>query len=177
MLIRLLKTGLLAGFLTAIVYTAVQSVTVTPLILEAETYENAAPGHAGAHAGNPLLLVHGGAETEAAESHHGAGWAPADGLERTFFTFLANLVAAVGFALLLCAAMALRGRPVDARIGLVWGLAGFAAFSLAPALGLPPEVPGAAAGDLTARQTWWAATAAATAGGLALIALDRKSVV
>jgi cobalt transporter subunit CbtA len=177
-LLRLLKTGLLAGFLTAIVYTAVQSVTVTPLILEAETYENATPGHSHGAAVRPaagdavLILAHGHAEPAATSDHgdHGGGWAPADGAARLFFTFLANLVAGVGFALLLAAGMALRGKPVDARLGLLWGLAGFAACSLAPALGLPPEVPGAAVADLTARQTWWLATAAATAGGIALIA-------
>lgn len=39
--------------------------------------------------------------------------------------------------------------------GLLWGLAGCATFVLAPTLGLPPELPGTAAADLTLRQTWW----------------------
>ena len=53
---------------------------------------------------------------------------------------------------------------------MFWGLAGFAVFTLAPGLGLPPELPGMPAADLGARQVWWIATAAATAGGLALLA-------
>ena len=178
MLPRLLKTGLLAGFLTAIVYTLVQAVTVTPLILEAETYEQTREHHAALQsaAGNPtlLMLVHGGAAPGSGMDAETATWAPADGAERLFFTFLANLVMGIGFACALVAAMALRGRPVDARSGLLWGLAGFAVFTVAPALGLPPEVPGSAAADLTARQVWWAATAAATAGGLALIAFTPR---
>src|ERR687886_600876 len=81
----------------------------------------------------------------------------------------------VAFALILVALMALAGGPVDARRGALWGLAGFAAASFAPALGLPPELPGAAAADLTARQLWWLATVACTGTGLWLIARDRRS--
>src|SRR5262249_38283050 len=39
----------------------------------------------------------------------------------------------------------------------------------APAIGLPPELPGMSAADLAARQQWWLLTAAATAAGLGLI--------
>jgi len=37
---------------------------------------------------------------------------------------------AVGYALLLVACFSLSGRAVDGRRGVLWGLAGFAAFSL-----------------------------------------------
>jgi len=166
----MLKTGLVAGFLTAIVYTLVQAVTVTPLILEAETYEAAGPAdHRQAANGSAALVFVHQHEADGAA----APWAPADGIERTFYTFLANLVTGVGFALVLVAAMALRGRPVDMHSGLLWGAAGFAVFVFAPALGLPPEVPGAAAADLTARQLWWSGTVLATAAGLALSVFTR----
>ena len=56
---------------------------------------------------------------------------------------------------------------------MFWGLAGFAAFSLAPSLGLPPELPGAAAAGLAERQAWWLMTAALTALGLGVIAFAR----
>ena len=48
----------------------------------------------------------------------------------------------------------------------MWGMAGFATFTIAPALGLPPEVPGAMAAEIGARQIWWLSTAAATGVGL-----------
>ena len=48
----------------------------------------------------------------------------------------------------------------------MYGLAGFVTFFAAPALGLPPELPGTAAAELTARQEWWAMTALATGAGL-----------
>jgi cobalt transporter subunit CbtA len=43
-------------------------------------------------------------------------------------------------------------------------------FTAAPGLGLPPELPGMPVAELAARQTWWIATAAATAMGLCLLA-------
>jgi cobalt transporter subunit CbtA len=63
---------------------------------------------------------------------------------------------------------------IDARSGLAFGVAGFAAFSLAPALGLPPEIPGSGAAALADRQLWWAFAAAATAGGLGLLLLSGR---
>ena len=148
---RIFGAALIAGLVAGLLITLLQEIRVVPLILQAEAYETSAPA-----------TDHHQHEVEA--------WAPADGLERRLFTFLSNIVTAAGFGLLLTAAYALRGKPVDARTGLVWGLAGFCAFSIAPALGLPPDLPGMAGGDLQARQAWWVLTAAASAGGLALLA-------
>jgi cobalt transporter subunit CbtA len=67
-----------------------------------------------------------------------------------------------------------RGGAVSWREGLFWGLAGFATFTLAPGLGLPPELPGSEAAPLVGRQLWWLATTVATGGALALIAFTRR---
>jgi len=169
MLRQLVQTGLFAGFLTALIYSVVQAVTVTPLILEAEVYEVQTDGH-----GQSSGHVHEGGGAAAHDDATAAEpWAPEDGIERYGATFFANIVTAVGFAFVLGAAFLLRGREVDARAGLFWGLSGFAAFVLAPSLGLPPEVPGADAGPLEDRQLWFAGTVAATAIGLGLIAFQR----
>jgi cobalt transporter subunit CbtA len=160
MLLRMVQTGLFAGFLTALIYSVVQAVTVTPLIFEAEVYEQAGSGHI--H--GPVTQAPPPAAVEPVEP-----WEPSDGIERYGFTFLANIVTAVGFSFVMVAGFAVSGRPVDMRAGLWWGLAGYAVFALAPSLGLPPEVPGAAAAPLAARQTWWLATMAATAAGLGLL--------
>ncbi len=90
-------------------------------------------------------------------------------IERLFLTTLANVLTATGFALILVACFALAGRPVGGREGLLWGIGGFATVSLAPALGLPPEVPGAMAAELGARQGWWILCVVATAAGLWLL--------
>jgi cobalt transporter subunit CbtA len=41
---------------------------------------------------------------------------------------------------------------------------------LAPALGLPPELPGTESADLMARQIWWLSTVALTGVGLSMAA-------
>jgi cobalt transporter subunit CbtA len=154
-----------AGLLGGLLITAMQYVSVIPLILEAETFETAAAhDHDAGHATT--------GQTDAAVVEEEA-WAPADGLERALYTLATNVLMAIGFALLLAAGFALTGHG-GWRTGLYWGMAGFAAFMLAPAIGLPPEVPGAEAAPLVERQLWWLGTIAATAGGLALILLTRS---
>jgi cobalt transporter subunit CbtA len=160
----------LAGLVAGLAMTAMQYAGTVPLILKAETYENAAPAVAAPH-------DHGSASGDATNVHpheHDAeAWAPAEGLQRSAFTALANIVTAVGFAVLLVTASEYAGGLTGWRHGVFWGLAGFAVFTLAPGLGLPPELPGMPAADLDARQVWWAGTTAATAAGLALLAFTR----
>jgi cobalt transporter subunit CbtA len=127
-------------------------VRLTPLILEAEKYENAGAGHTHDH-GTPATITHA-AEEEA--------WAP-QGTGRTAYAFLASIVAGAGFAAILAGVSLLSGVRITPRNGLLWGLAGFLAVHLAPAASLPPELPGMPAGDLLARQIWWVGTIVATA--------------
>ena len=82
-------------------------------------------------------------------------------------------IGGLGFGFLLAGCFALYGGKVDVRRGLLWGLAGYAVFALAPALGLPPEAPGAAAAELFPRQSWWLGAVTATALGLALLIFAR----
>lgn len=181
MTFRIFTVALLAGLAGGLVVSAMQHFTTTPIILHAEQYESgsAAGGHASLNldarglGGAKLFLAH--ATGEHAQGDGAAPWAPEDGIERTLYTVLANVLTGMGFALVLTAAMYMRGRPVDGRQGVVWGLAGFAIVSLAPSLGLPPEVPGAVAAELNARQIWWALCAVSTAAGLALMFLGNKS--
>jgi cobalt transporter subunit CbtA len=153
-----------AGLVVCVVVSAIQVFTTEPLILHAEQFEGAAAEGGDHHD-----------DAAAGDHHHGdaEAWGPADGFERTAFTVVANLVVGVAVALVLLALMVLRGEPIDARTGLLWGAAGFVAASLMPALGLPPELPGTPAGDLIDRQLWWVATAFASAAGIALIVFGR----
>jgi cobalt transporter subunit CbtA len=156
MLGRMLAVALAAGIVAGLAISAVQSFTTTPLILAAEAYEEAALGD---------------------HDHAHGAWTPEDGLERTFFTVVANVITGAGFGLLLVAAFAVYGKGVGARRGVLWGAAGFAVFALSPSLGLPPEVPGTAAADLAVRQVWWAFAAACTALGLGLLAFGRRAIL
>ncbi len=147
-----LWTGLLAGLLL----TAIQQIQVIPALLKAEVYEQ-----------NATVVP------DAGTSHEHSAWQPENGWERTFFTTVANISLGVGFALLMGAIMHLRTRPDNWRIGLLWGLAGYLTFFVAPSLGLPPEVPGTEAANLEDRQTWWLITVLDTGFGLWLLAFAK----
>jgi cobalt transporter subunit CbtA len=166
---RIVFVAALAGLGSGLAMTALQTVGTVPLILKAEVYEKA-----GEAAPAPSPHAHGQAAAPAAHQHDEAAWEPADGLERFAFTALANIVSATGFALLLVAAAELAGGLTTWRDGIFWGLAGFAVFTLAPSLSLPPELPAMPVGPLGLRQVWWIATVVLTAGGLALIAFGRR---
>lgn len=156
MIRRVVLAAILAGVVAGLLMSLVQHWRVTPLILEAEKYEVAV-----AHDDGPT------AET-------GEPWTPADGVERTALTVLFNLLTGIAFSFIAAAASLLTRLPLTAANGALWGLAGFSIFMLAPSAGLPPELPGMAAGDLAARQLWWWSAVAATAAGVGLMALTRR---
>jgi len=148
----LVFAALVAGIAAGLATSVVQAARLWPLIDAAEVIE--------------------------ARSHDGhndapAGWSP-QGPSRPVLTVLFNMAAGMGFALMLNAAARLRRLRTEAgltvRDGVEWGAAGFVAFALAPALGLPPALPGMAEGALLARQFWWLATASCTLGGIAMLA-------
>jgi cobalt transporter subunit CbtA len=159
----------IVGVIAGIGMTVAQELTTVPLILKAEVFEQAEEAKAQpAH-------THESDEAAAAHEHeHGGGWAPQDGFERTAFTLAANVLTGIGFALLLIAVSELAGGILNWRQGVFWGLAAFAVFTLAPGLGLPPELPAIPAAELGARQAWWVATALSTAGGIALLVYGRS---
>ncbi len=145
--------ALIAGIMAGAVASVIQAGKMWPLITAAEVLEAAAPPH----------HDHGAAEPV---------WSP-KGPVRPVLTVMFNIAAGLGFGLILNALALLwtlrNGRPFTASDGVLWGAAGFAAFSLAPAFGLPPELPGMVGGELMERQIWWIATGCCTAGGIALL--------
>jgi len=159
-------SAVLAGLIVGVVISVAQFFGTVPLIQQSEVYERKAATGTPPAAHEPA----GAAHDHNKPHDHDRAWEPEEGFQRNAFTVAANILTAIGFALLLTGAYAIRGHAVTWREGLAWGLAGFIAFTAAPGLGLPPELPGMPVADLTARQTWWIATAAATAGGLCLLA-------
>lgn len=175
MLIRVLLAAIAAGLIGGVFATAAQAVRVTPLVIAAEAYENApAAQHQHGTSGADSAHVHsGGEQPVGGQVREESGWTPANGVERTLYTLMTNMLIGAGYALLVTAAIVLTNQPADMRHGLVWGLAGFVIFVLAPNLGLPPELPGTAAAALEARQLWWLATVVCTGAGLAIFAFKR----
>ncbi len=174
---QLILHAIFWGLLAGLGYGVLQHLTVTPLILEAEQYEvaeepilSAASVHEGDH--------HSSTDHHGGHHHDSEAWAPADGLERTGYTLASNMLAGIGYAAVLMALMVQAGA---ARVGqsskalpfwgqgALWGAAGFTALFLMPALGMPPEIPGAEAATIESRQLWWTGTVVASIVALALL--------
>ena len=140
MIRALILSAAAAGVVGGLVAAAYQALVATPLILEAEIFEQAMAA--------------------AAEAPDGAE------LGRHLLTSLATVILATGGALILLGLMNLERGAITARRALPWGAGAFIAVALAPAVGLPPELPGMPAADLAERQIWWLATVLATSFGL-----------
>ena len=159
---RIFFAALLTGFIGGAVVSLVQTYTTTPIILLAEQYETGGDkdNHHQGFLDRHINLV------SPVLAHDGKTSSPTVNLERSLTTLLANILMGFGFALILTACYAISGKRVDGRHGVLWGLSGFGIVSLAPALGLPPELPGTLSAELGMRQGWWFLCVAATALGL-----------
>lgn len=147
MITRTLLTGLLAGLAAGLVLSVLYLARIQPLILEAEAFEQ------------------------------GVDHALSAPFMRIAETVIFNILTGVAYGFLLAALLVLRARPTGIGKGVLWGAAGFAAFTLAPGAGLPPELPGSIAAPLEARQLWWILTAGATAAGIALLVFAPRHVL
>jgi cobalt transporter subunit CbtA len=152
MLRRIVVAAAIAGFLAGLLLTAGEQWRITALIRTAEVLDNAgmsARGH-----------EHREESTKA--------WRPHDDRQRFVATTVANVILAVGYSLLLSAGLTLR-RQSGWLPGLGWGMAGFVVFFAAPAMGLPPDLPGAPTAALSDRVTWWCFTVACTGAAFWLV--------
>lgn len=171
---NLFFAALVAALCAGLATSAFQAWRVTPLILAAEAFE--ASGEVTAESDAEATPEPGDDQAVTQPAHGGhevAQWMPQDGFERTAYTVLANVFMAAGYALIIGAVSVLFNLPISFANGLLWGAAGFAAFSLAPALGLPPGMPGMPVAETLARQTWWLTTAASTGAAFVLVAKIR----
>ncbi len=164
---RLVMNAVVVGFIAGFVLSIVQILTVNPIIVAAESFEQAEPAGVvtGQHEQTPATGGH----------HHSAdAWAPKDGIERLLSTLVANVMAGIGFAALVLALMSqlqIQGiATVSVPKGLAWGIAGFLAFFLAPGIGMPPEIPGAVSAPIASRQLWWVLVVVGVSIGLLVLA-------
>ncbi|WP_428512623.1 CbtA family protein [Roseovarius sp.] len=160
MFTRLLTSALFAGAAAGLIIALLQLFFVQPVLLHAELYEGGE-------------LVHFGTDSTVSATPELPGFdAVRDGLSIIFTMLIYS-----GYAMILVALMSLaetRGAAINARRGLIWGVAGFVAVHLAPGFTLAPEVPGVAAADVYERQVWWFATVLAAAIAMWLIAFGRN---
>ena len=176
---RLIWAALVAAVLVGSVQSGVQQLQAVPIILAAEVFENqkveapepaAAPAPAAATA---HTHADGAAHSHADESKE---WSPADGAERLFWTWVANVLHAFSMALLVFVVMGVslaRGSKLPSLTLAAWvAAAGWLTFHFWPSLGLHAEIPGMDAARLGSRQGWWvlaAASAALACGSLAML--------
>jgi cobalt transporter subunit CbtA len=173
MIQKMLASALIAGCAAGLLAALLHFAFVQKYILLGETYETGEVVH---FAAAPDGHSNAG---EAAHDHSAHDHGETSATMRNVWTVLFTALIYVAYAMILVAGFGLArayGIAVNAQAGLLWGLAGFVAFQLAPALGTPPELPGTPAPDLGDRQVWWWFTVAATATGLALLAYGRGVV-
>ncbi|MDH5798585.1 MAG: CbtA family protein, partial [Paracoccaceae bacterium] len=164
---QIFASALFAGLAAGTVAFLLQYLFINPLILEAEAYEAGIRAHFQASLDAPV------------QSPAGLDFETTRDLARDAQTFGFSLITYTAFALVLLAGMAFAerfGHAITARSGLIWGLAAFVTVQLAPAFGLPPEVPGAIGTALELRQIWWLGCVIATGIGLALIAFGAATI-
>jgi predicted cobalt transporter CbtA len=141
MLFRTISSALLAGFLAGLCLFLIQRSSTLPLIHAAETYEktNSIESQSDAFAAEPV---------------------------RSLASLLGDIFVATAFGLILTGIYAISGRDGWFQ-GLLGGLVGFATFHLAPAMVVPPAVPGMEVGPLAVRQiAWWLVAASAVIGSI-----------
>ncbi|MGL1922685.1 MAG: CbtA family protein [Hyphomicrobiales bacterium] len=165
---NIIIAALLVGAITGALLGVLQIFTTSPIIMAAEAYEVSEASAADTHNGATQAHSHTHSHDDAGEA-----WAPSDGIERTTYTIFASMLTAVGFAMLVIAAMAYT-QKIKPLHGLLFGLAGYLSFFVAPSLGLIPEIPGTLAANLEGRQGWWMMTVLLTAAGLACLAFMPK---
>ena len=160
---NLLSSAVFAGLIAGSFAALLQFMFVIPLLLEGELYEGGERIH---------FLVDGMTQSDKGAPALGTDWA------RHAMTVAFNIVTYTGYALLTVAAMGFAreraGTQINAQAGLIWGICGFIADQLAPAMGLPPELPGTVAAELAPRQMWSTGTIIATLVGLSMIAFARS---
>lgn len=159
MFTRIAVSALFAGSAAGLIASLLQLIFVQPVLLHAELYESGE-------------LVHFGGEAISAVQDLGGIEIMRDALSIVF-----TIMIYTAYAFILIAAIAYSeetGNKVDARQGIIWGVAGFIAVHLAPGFSLAPEVPGVAAADVYARQIWWFPTVIAAAVAMWLIAFGKN---
>lgn len=183
MIKRMVTSALLAGAVAGLLAAALQFAFLQKFILLAEDYETGAAVHfAGVPQKQDAPAPTAAEAAMPAEAGTMAMPMPASDtaetstLERNAWTTLFAGFAYVAYGLILVAGFGLAetfGKVVAVRDGLIWGVAGFAAVQLFPAMGLSPELPGIPAADLATRQIWWWSTVASAVVALGLLAYGK----
>lgn len=153
---KLLTSALIAGAVAGLIAALLQLYFLQPVLLHAELFEEGTLLHFGPAPMSEMVVDLPGFDPQ-----------------RDLLSVAFSMLIYAGFGLMMVAGFSFaegRGAVINARTGLIWGVCGFIAMHMAPGFSFPPEVPGVAAADITARQIWWVLTVATAAIAMALIA-------
>ena len=174
MIKKLILTALLSGIIAGTILTGLQAFKTVPLIHQAEQYES------------KDLIIYSKAkhlnnvEHKSKDIHHKGMneedmWSPNDGIERTTYTLISNIVLAIGFSFILLS-LYLYINNLNIKKAIVSGIVGYLVFFALPSLGLHPELPGTLAASLHDRQTWWIDTVLASAIGFLILFFNKNNL-
>lgn len=161
MLRHILTSAVFAGIVAGTFAAIINLWAVIPMVMEGELYESGARTH---------FAVDGSPQSDAGSP------SVFEDPARHIMPAAFSLVVFTGYAFFLVAGFALAeryGHRTTVRSGLIWGLCGFITFQLAPAMGMPPQLPATPGPEVVPRQLWWAMTVVFTATALGLIAFGR----
>ena len=156
---KIITTALFAGFIVGVVSALLQLIYVQPILLHAELYETGSLTHFGEN------------------NSHGAHNNSAFDFQRNGLSILFSALIYSGYALILVSLIAYASSlnlKIDNVRSILFGVCGFFAVQLAPAFGLPPELPGAAAAELFPRQIWWFFCVLVTILGIWIVSFSQK---
>lgn len=161
----ILTTAVFAGVASGVLAALLQLWLVIPLIMEAELYESGARVH---------FAVDG-----TTQSDRGAPSVWAEPL-RHLYTIGFSAVTFTAYAFFLVAGFALAtraGHEITVHSGMIWGLCGAIIVVVAPAVGMPPELPGAIGAEVGPRQVWYIACVACTLLGILSIVFGNSGIL
>lgn len=159
MFTKIITTALFAGFIAGVVSAIIQLIFIQPIFLHAELYETEA-------------LIHFG-ENSSKGTHQEL---PFD-FQRNGLSILFSALIYTGYALILVSLIAYASSlnfKIDNLRSILFGVCGFFTVQLAPAFGLPPELPGVAAAEVIPRQLWWCFCVVATGVGIWMISFGDR---
>ncbi|MDA8747283.1 CbtA family protein [Litoreibacter sp.] len=165
MLRQILTSAVFAGVAAGVLAALLQLWLVVPLIMEAELYESGARVH---------FASDGSTQSDRAAP---SVW---DEPLRHLYTVGFSAVTFTAYAFLLVAGIALAtkfGHELTVRGGAVWGLCGAIVVAIAPAVGMPPELPGAIGAEIGPRQMWYLVCVLCTGTGLVAIAFGNSGIL
>ncbi len=163
MLKKIVTSAVFAGVGAGVLAALLQLALVVPLIMEAELFESGARVH----------FPEGGSP----QSDRGAPSVWEEPL-RHIYTVGFSAVTFTAYAFLMIAGFLLAerfGHEVTTRRGLFWGLCGGLAVVIAPAISMPPELPGAIGAEVGPRQAWYLSCVVLTLIGLSQIGLGTRA--